>query len=106
MFFWNYLTGNLENKLEIWDAVRSMTKVASQRRKFKRLEAKAGTGWRARRRKEQKLKEEQERKQREVARQGSVLTDGSKAPMEDEEMEVNVDASIGTSCTLLFWIKN
>jgi hypothetical protein len=101
LFFWNYLTGNLENKLEIWDAVRSMTQVASQRRKFKRLEAKAGTGWRARRREEQKLKEEQERKQREMPRQGSMLTDGSKAPEQDEEMQVNVDAAIGTSSALL-----
>ena len=94
MFFWNYLTGNLENKLEIWDAVRSTTKVASQRRKFKRHEAKAGTGRRSRRR------QEQEQKQRELARHGSVLTDGSKALNEDEEMQANDDAANGTSYTL------
>lgn len=85
--FWDFLSGKVEHKLEIWDLVHAMTKVSSQRRKFKRLESKAGTGWRARRRRERERKEEEEKKKREAEKRGLTLEHVSTSEqVRDEDM--------------------
>jgi hypothetical protein len=89
LFLWNYLSGQLKDRLEIWDVVYASTKASSRRRKFRRLETKAGTGWRARRRKERETKEEEERLRREKEKQrSSSPTEQGKAdgPKEDEDI--------------------
>ncbi|PVG04711.1 hypothetical protein CPB86DRAFT_692525 [Serendipita vermifera] len=75
IFFWDYLTGILLNQISIRDIVYPSMKVFSQRRKFQKLEAKAGTGWRARKRKAREERERLEREAREKAKmEGSVST--------------------------------
>lgn len=72
-----------------------MTKVGSQRRKYKRFENKAGTGWRARKRRERELKEEQERKQRETKKQGTTTSEEPRLPEDDKEMQGNDEEANG-----------
>ncbi|KAG8860410.1 tRNA (guanine-N(7)-)-methyltransferase non-catalytic subunit trm82 [Serendipita sp. 411] len=85
LFLWDYMTGDLIDRLEIWDAVYSATKVSSQRRKWKRMEAKAGTGWRAQKRKSREEKERMEKLKKQSE-------EGEKSREEvDEDAEMDVD---------------
>ncbi|KAG8818020.1 tRNA (guanine-N(7)-)-methyltransferase non-catalytic subunit trm82 [Serendipita sp. 399] len=81
LYLWDYMTGDLLDQIEIWDAVYPATKVSSQRRKWKKMEAKAGTGWRA-----QKRMMKQEREQ--IAESASpAMVRGDV----DDDMDVEMD---------------
>jgi len=97
LLLWDYISGQLKGRLEIGDVVYASTKVSSQRRKFKRLEAKAGTGWRARRRKEREMKEEEERTKREREKQGGSMLVEKGVPDEDVEMLAAEDRPDGVT---------
>ena len=83
LFLWDYQSGQVKDRLAIRDTVYSATKVQSQRRKFKRLETKAGTGWRARKRREREAKEEKVRREQANNQQATGVPD------EDEEMALD-----------------
>jgi hypothetical protein len=88
LFLWDYLSGKLKDQLDIWEVVYSSTKVSSQRRKFRRLETKAGTGWRARRRKEREMKEKEDILRREKQKKISLSpTEQAKRDVLDDEDE-------------------
>jgi hypothetical protein len=81
IFFWDYMAGVLLNQISVWDVVYPSMKVFSQRRKYKKLEAKAGTGWRTRKRKEREEREERDRLERE-ARERAKTDELDPAPNE------------------------
>ncbi|CAG8702615.1 16771_t:CDS:2, partial [Acaulospora colombiana] len=91
IFFWDYLAGTVLNQISIWDVVYPSMKVFSQRRKFQKLEAKVGTGWRARKRKEKEAREERERLEREGRKKAKM--EGSVSTPDENASRNNQDAT-------------
>lgn len=92
LFLWDYQSGEIKDRLPIGDIVYAATKVKSQRRKFKRLETKAGTGWRARKRREREVKEGEDRAKHDPAKAKQESSrEQTTGVLEEEDVTMAVD---------------